>query len=111
MHVHEKQLIDKLLAPTFSGRDELKLQLQNASVATVDENGSLEFFLKSDISADHVKYVVPTEGEYEDTDGVTVHILLHVVRGKAKELELYKEDNSQVIKWPDPECVRVFAPE
>jgi hypothetical protein len=81
-----------------------------ARAKTIDEDGSLEFLVSSGMAADHVKYSVPIEGEYEDPDGITVHVLLHVVDGKTKELEFFREDNARVRTWPDPASLRVFAP-
>jgi hypothetical protein len=111
MQPKERELVRKLLAPMFPGRDELSQQLETAKVRTIDEDGSLEFSISSSIRADHVKHVVPTEGEYEDSDGITVHVLLHLLGDKAKELEFFREDGSCVQTWPDPGSVRVFAPE
>ena len=111
MYPRERDLIRKLLGPAFPGRDELSEQLKTAKVRIIDEDGSLEFSISSDARADRVKHVVPTEGEYEDPDGVTVHVLLHLFSDKAKELELFREDGSRVQTWPDPDFVRVFAPE
>jgi hypothetical protein len=111
MQPKERELICKLLEPEFPGRDELSEQLETAKVRTIDEDGSLEFLINSSTKADYVKFVVPTEGEYEDPDGTTVHVLLHVVGDRAKELEFYREDNARVQTWPDPASVRVFAPE
>jgi len=110
MQQKERELIRKLLEPAFPGRDELVQQLETAKVRTIDSDGSLEFLITSPVKANSVKSRVPTEGEYEDPDGVTVHILLHVVGDKAKELEFYREDCGQVQSWPDPNAVRVFAP-
>jgi Domain of unknown function (DUF6984) len=107
----ERELIRKLLEPVFPGRDELSQQLDTAKVRTIDEDGSLEFSINSSIRADNVKHVVPTEGEYEDPDGITVHVLLHLLGDKAKELEFFREDGSRVQTWPEPGFVRVFAPE
>lgn len=107
----ERELLRVLLEPIFPGRDELSQQLETAKVRTLDADGCLEFSISSPRKADHVKYVVPTEGEYEDTDGIIVHVLLHMLGAKAKELEFYREDNAQVQSWPEPHNVRVFAPE
>lgn len=108
MNTRERALIDKLLEPDFPGRNELRAQLQTARVREIDADGSLEFLITAGILADQVKHVVPTEGEYEDSDGVTVHVLLHTTGYKAKELEFYREDSAQVQAWPDPAVVRVF---
>jgi hypothetical protein len=111
MQPKERELIRKLLEPMFPGRDELAQQLETAKVRTIDNNGSLEFMVSSPTKASRVKYAVPTEGEYEDPDGVTVHVLLRMLGDKVKELEFYREDNGQVQSWPDPGSVRVFAPQ
>lgn len=110
MQPKERELICKLLEPEFPGRDELSQQLETAKVRTIDEDGSLEFSISSSTKADHVKHVVPAEGEYEDPDGMTVHVLLHLAGDKAKELEFFREDGSRVLTWPNPDSVRVFAP-
>ena len=108
---NERALILKLLEPVFPGRDELFLQIETAKARTIDENGSLEFLISSDVSLDRVKYGIPVEGEYEDTDGITVHLLLHVLSDKVKELEVFREDNTNVLEIADVNKVRVFAPE
>jgi hypothetical protein len=111
MNDREKALIRKMLAPDFPGRDQLAEQLATAKVQVLDEDGSLGFHLDSDTVASNVKYVTPSEGEYEDPDGITIHVLLFVRDGKAEELEFYRDDNKRVQTWPDPETLRVFAPE
>jgi len=110
MQPRERELIHKLLEPNFPGRDELLQQLETAKVRTIDVNGSLQFLISSSTKADHVKYVVPVEGEYEDLDGMTVHVLLHMAGDKAKELEFFREDGLPVQSWPDSHSIRVFAP-
>jgi hypothetical protein len=111
MNPMERSLIRKLLAAGFPGRDELSKQIDSSKVRTIDEGGSLEFSVVSTVNADDVKYRVPAEGEYEDSDGIIVHVLLHVVGSKVQELEFFREDNSPVQTWPDASLVRVFAPE
>ena len=39
---------------------------------------------------------VPVEAEVEDEDGVTVHVLLHVLEGALAELEVFHEDLKQL---------------
>jgi hypothetical protein len=106
----EKELVGRLLERPFPGRDELRQQLKTAKVRVIDEDGGLEISVSSSTRAGHVKYRIPVEAEYEDADGSTVHVLLHVVGGRANELEFYREDNSSVKSWPDPGLLRVFAP-
>jgi hypothetical protein len=110
MTPRERELVDRLLTPAFPGRQGICEQLRDATVRPIDEDGSLEFLVSSAVSLTGVKYAVPTEGEYEDPDGVTVHVLLHVGGDKVTELEFYREDNERVQTWPDPDSVRVFAP-
>lgn len=107
----EKALLRKLLTPDFPGRDALASQIETAEVTNLDADGSLGFLVHAAVGANAVKYVVPTEGEYEDPDGVTVHILLHMRANKVAELEFYREDNNQVQSWPASDSLRVFAPQ
>lgn len=109
MQPREKELIRKLLEPDFPGRKELLQQLETAQVRTIDNNGSLEFLITSPVKVNFVQFVVPVEGEYKDSDGTTVHVLIHILGGQAKELEFYRDDNGQVQSWPDPNTVRVFV--
>lgn len=102
--------MDCLLDCDFPGRDAIVQQLVDCSVRTIDENGSLEFQIVSPIKASSVQSRVPTEGEAEDSDGVIIHFLLHVVNGVLQELEIYKEDNSKVLAMPAINAIRVFAP-
>jgi hypothetical protein len=43
---------------------------------------------------------VPVEAAAPDVDGVSVHVLLHVVDERLAELELYREDLGTVIEFP-----------
>jgi hypothetical protein len=106
----ERRLIDRLLSVPFPGRDGIARQLADAKVRTLDADGCLGFQIAECDPAYDVKYAVPTEGECEDTDGVLLHILLHVRENRVQELELFREDNTIVRSWPIAEKVRVFAP-
>lgn len=110
MTPYERRVLSRLLSQDFPGRDELAIQLIHCRVRTIDEDGSLEIETESRIKAAAAKSRVPTEGEAEDRDGVTIHFLLHVVDGAICELEIYKEDNSRVATWPPVQEIRVFAP-
>jgi hypothetical protein len=103
----EKQLLQHLLNIDFPGRDAIQEQVGNSLVAEIDENGSLEFKSKIGIKA-NVKKRIPIEAEFEDIDGVRVHLLLHVVNGVVKELEIYKDDGSPIIKIPETEKIRII---
>jgi hypothetical protein len=45
---------------------------------------------------------VPVEAEGKDEDGVTIHMLLHVVEGRPAELEFFREDSATVKRIPSP---------
>jgi hypothetical protein len=91
----EKQLLTVLLGTGFSGRDAVAEQVAVASVRKIDHNGSLEF-APSDKPPAEVARRIPVEAELDDCDGVTIHVLLHVVDGLVKELEVYRDDSGRV---------------
>lgn len=96
-----------LLAAPFAGRDELVSQVDKATARTVDEDGSIG--LQCSLTAKAcVMTRIPVEGEAQDTDGTTIHYLLHVVDGTLSELEVYKDDSSRVLRQVDPEEVTVL---
>jgi hypothetical protein len=105
---HEQGIIDRLLEKAFPGRDEICEQMKSCLVRTIDEDKSLEFLVKSDVKA-KVKRRIPVEAEFQDTDGVLIHILLHVIDAKVNELEIYKEDGSPIIESPDPSRLQVVC--
>lgn len=104
----ERRLILRLLQPSFPGRDVLIEQLKSILGRPIDENGSLELQSECSTKAPVAKRVA-TEGETLDRDGTTIHYLLHVVGGRMRELEVYKDDSSKVIEHPDPEEVEVIV--
>src|SRR5208337_2959704 len=85
----------------FPGRDELAVLLQSVLVRTIDDDGGLELKSKVEGKAPVVQRV-PIEAEGKDEDGVTIHMLLHVVDGRPVELEFFKEDSSTVKRLPSP---------
>ena len=106
----ERRIVDRLLAEDFPGREAILKQINQSVVKQLDEDGSLEFDVgMSPIAVS--KFRIPVEGATEDVDGIPIHILLHVIDGRIKELEVYKEDSSAVIKMPDPEQLRLFRPQ
>lgn len=105
----EAKLIDRLLEKDFPGRDAIVEQIKAARVEQIDTDGSLKFFVDSNVNA-VTKFRIPTEGRFEDTDGTAIHLLLHVVNGKIDELEVYKDDSSSVISMPDPKHLTLFHP-
>lgn len=101
MSTRERQIIDALLAHDFPGRAHVREQLATATARVIDEQGSLEFEVTSRESAPVVKRVA-TEAWYRDDDGVCVSLLLHVSDGIVRELEIYKDDSSPIIRAPEP---------
>jgi Domain of unknown function (DUF6984) len=104
----ERRLVLRLFEPTFAGRDELLNQVDGMLACTIDENGSLDLLPRPELIAS-VEKRVPSEGEAVDADGIMIHYLLHVVSGRLKELEIYKEDSSKVVRHPDPDNIDAFA--
>jgi hypothetical protein len=107
----ESTIIDQLLAPEFPGKAQLAPQIAGSLVITLDEDGSVKFRVGETTPASEVKYRVPTEGEFQDSDGVTVHVLLHVINGYIDELEIFKENSLPILDWSQASSLRVFAPE
>lgn len=96
----EEKLLARLVATEFPGRKEIVEQLRNCLVRGIDREGSLAFQIHTETLAP-VEKRIPVEAEANDTDGQTIHVLLHVSRGKVAELEIYKEDGSAIDRLPD----------
>jgi len=103
----EHGVITKLLEQDFPGNESLLEQVNNSLVTVIDENGSLKFEVKIASKA-NVEKRIPVEAELTDVDGMTAHFLLHVVDGKLFELEIYKDDSSRLLHWPEPKELHVF---
>jgi hypothetical protein len=101
-------MLQRLLETDFPGRDELASLLGQVSVRLIDANGSLEFQSESESKAAVIKRI-PVEAEATDEDGITVHVLLHVVDGQPAELEIFKEDNSPVKRMPPPSAFELIV--
>jgi hypothetical protein len=87
----ERELLGALLSAEFPGKPELVEQAHAAMVRVVDEDGSLAFKLAAGPTASVIRRI-PVEGDAPDDDGVIVHVLLHVVDGLLRELEVLRED-------------------
>ena len=96
----ERNIFQLLLRESFPGKESLSQQLARCQVRTIDGEGSLEI-KQLDAPAAQVVRRIPVEAYANDEDGVTIHALLHVVNGKATELEFYKDDSSKIRKLPD----------
>ena len=104
----ERALFSRLLERPFPGNAQLAEQLQNALVRQIDDEGSLGIQVRQPAKAE-VFHRIPVEAECEDSDGIKLHLLLHVVNGVAEELEIYKEDGSPINMLPSVEMLRVAS--
>ena len=104
----ERQFLDRLLEIDFPGRNDLLDIMADLQVRTLDENGSLGLVCSSPLEARVVK-TVPVEAEVTDEDGYTIHILLHMLKGRPYELEIYKDDGSDVKKAPHPSSLELIV--
>ncbi len=105
---YEKSILSQLLSASFPGKEQLQEQLVKVTVCPIDENGSLALRVSGGPVAKVTKRI-PVEAEYPDSDGVPVHVLLHVVEGKLDELEIYREDSLMVRKRIDPQQLQVLV--
>lgn len=106
----EEAIFGVLLEAPFPGRDEIRQQLTASLVRTINGEGSLEFRVSSDVRAP-VTARIPVQAEMKDEDGVPVRILLHIVGGILRELEVYKGDGSRLIKRLTPSGMRLVNPD
>ncbi|WP_341316888.1 hypothetical protein WN982_36780 [Paraburkholderia sp. IMGN_8] len=95
----ERELISELTAAEFPGRAEVIKQLQQCVVRLIDEDGSLEIGVPHAMAAP-VLHRVPTELYGPDVDGVQISVLLHVVDGVCREIEIYKVDGTTIQRMP-----------
>lgn len=92
----ELRVIKEMVNQDFEGSVELAGQIEGLRVASIDSNGSLRLAVSGGRPA-QVRFRVPVEAEYDDHDGVVVHVLVHVVNGYLDELEVYREDGGRVV--------------
>ena len=104
----ERRILEVLLAGHFPGNNALKAQTSRAMVRQIDSDGSLEFSVTGGLPAEVVRRI-PVEAEADDTDGATIHLLLHVVDGLMNELELYRDDGGTVRRMPAAEDLRILV--
>jgi hypothetical protein len=99
----EAAILDVLLATDFPGRSELAVQARSARVRRFDGEGSLRFQVEGPPA--QVRGRVPVEARYHDgsrqgQQRPAVNLLLHVVKGWLHELEIYKDDGSDILIRP-----------
>jgi hypothetical protein len=106
----ERDLITALTSADFLGRSEVWAQLQSCHVHTIDDEGSLEIRTFCDRQA-LVRYRVCTELYGPDLDGTQISVMLHVLDGFCREIEIYKVDGSPIQRTPDTWEFFVLGPE
>ena len=89
-----------LTSANFLGRAEVLAQLQSCHVRTIDGEGGLEIRTACDQQA-VVRYRVCIELYGPDLDGTQISVMLHVVDGFVREIEIYKLDGSPIQRMPD----------
>ena len=95
----EQTLLQRLLEAEFPGKEQLAPMVRDMLVRPIDEAGSLELRTQANTRATVIKRI-PVEAEAKDKDGVTIHVLLHVVDGRPIELEIFKDDSSRIKYMP-----------
>jgi hypothetical protein len=98
--LNERDLMTALTTADFLGRAEVLAQLQSSHVCTIDDEGSLEIHTFCDRQA-LVRYRVCTELYGPDSDRTQISVMLHVVDGFCREIEIYKVDGSPIQRMPD----------
>jgi len=105
----ETEVIQRLLAADFPGKDDIAKQMAGCRVRTIDDEGSLELELRHAPRPAAVEKRIPVEADAVDEDGIHVHFLLHVVEGYAKELEIYKDDGTSIRRMPRADDLEVIV--
>ena len=109
MSPNERLLIARLLETPFPGSAAVAEQLQNCLVLPVGTNGTLDFLIGTGPKAE-VCFFVFVVVVVVVFVGFSIHLLLNVIEGTARGLEVYKDDSSQVIKMPPASDLRIFIP-
>ena len=108
LDVESVGILTALVAEPFPGRDEIALQLAVARSRRIDDHGCLALSAR-DAPRATVLRRIPIEAEADDLDGMTIHILLHVIDGYIDELELYREDGRAFLAPVRSEAIRIVA--
>lgn len=98
----ERDILDAMLPSEHSGRAVLIRQAEVASVSWLDSRGQPAILLEVNpqlVPALATDGVV-AEAVAADSDGVLMHLLMHVRGGYLREVEVYREDGDAVIDFP-----------
>lgn len=112
LNITELNMIDKMLDQCAFDPTNLYTQVRSATVCNINDDGSIIRF-EHPPSARRAPappiHFVPVEALAKDTDGGTIHVLLHIRDGKVYELEYLKEDSSIIKKWPQADDLIDFV--
>ncbi len=107
LNPREKTILEYLLSQRFLSRDELKTQLASARVVGRCNCGCETVDLavaEANSPPAQVKFRVPVEAATRVRPGTCV--LLHVVNGWLRELEVYRDDGESAT-LPDPSSLEL----
>ncbi len=111
LDARERGLLEKLLEADFSGRDELRTQLDSLTAKQIIEDGTLSLRCGSGRPSPR-KGKLAFEGICKDADGGTIEILVHADKGGfLSMLEILKIDGSPIINPPTAGDMEVWLPE
>jgi hypothetical protein len=109
----ESQILKRMLEPQFLGVEQLREQVVGLLVREIDEDGCLSLKVQTNVRAE-TKYRIPVEANYSDggeyQSAPHVNILLHVIDGLMNELEVYKDDNTPILRPPTVTELHIFTP-
>jgi hypothetical protein len=103
----EESLLRRMFEANFDDRDLFRDQALESRVEEwEDGSGTLSFEIGFGATGPHW---VPVEAEYTDSDGATVHVLLHIRDNRVYELEFYRDSQSDVrLRIPEPNELRLY---
>lgn len=102
----ERALIERMLSFRSDENDEGSIQVED-HVKVIDKEGSLKFAHESQPKRMQQEKF-PVEAQLQDLDGIWIHALLFVVDNKVDELEIYKDDSSEIVRRPRAEEWEIF---
>ena len=102
-------IVKRLVSADFPGAPELCEQVTRAMIKRRDLGTALvlEAHLPNGLRRAEVERRVPVEAEGKDLDGTVIHLLVHVVNGYLKEVEIFREDGQQIHQLPAVESLTV----
>jgi hypothetical protein len=98
----ERAVVERLLNAEFPGAANLRAQAERAVVKRIDDGHGpiLEFDVPDDVAVAVTERRVPVEAQANDVDGVVIHILVHVLNGRLREVEAFREDGLSIRRYP-----------